>query len=217
MRKLFWAMLLLWIIYSLGDGEETNSSTPDGYRPVASAAPKPKARAERLPVSPDKVSPARETLPDLYVTADRVNQRAGPATNERVLGQLNKGARVRQISRSNGWTEIVSSVGRGWMSSQFLSANAPRVTAQPKTTPKRTVAAPTSAEIRTARQELIRQSIASYQGSCPCPYNVDRAGRRCGARSAWSRPGGYSPMCYDSDVSDARLATYFARKQGATN
>lgn len=50
------------------------------------------------------------------------------------------------------------------------------------------------------RQRLIRQSIASYPGSCPCPYSVDRAGRRCGGRSAYSRPGGYAPLCYPSDV-----------------
>jgi hypothetical protein len=40
------------------------------------------------------------------------------------------------------------------------------------------------------KQEIIKQSIASYRGSCPCPYNVDRAGRMCGRRSAYSRPGG---------------------------
>jgi hypothetical protein len=52
------------------------------------------------------------------------------------------------------------------------------------------------------RQLLIAQSIRSYAGSCPCPYNRDRAGRSCGRRSAYSRPGGRSPQCYPSDVSD---------------
>ena len=51
------------------------------------------------------------------------------------------------------------------------------------------------------RQRLIKESIASYSGSCPCPYNTDRAGRRCGGRSAWSREGGYSPLCFDNDIS----------------
>jgi len=53
------------------------------------------------------------------------------------------------------------------------------------------------------RQRIIRESIASYPGSCPCPYNTDRAGRRCGARSAYSRPGGYAPLCFSSDVGQA--------------
>ena len=66
----------------------------------------------------------------------------------------------------------------------------------------------TGAEIRSI---LIRQSIARYSGSCPCPYNSDRAGRRCGRRSAYSRPGGASPLCYPSDVSDGAVEAYRRR------
>ena len=51
------------------------------------------------------------------------------------------------------------------------------------------------------KQKLIRESIARYSGSCPCPYSTDRAGRRCGERSAYSRTGGSEPLCYESDVS----------------
>ncbi len=61
------------------------------------------------------------------------------------------------------------------------------------------------------RRILVRQSIAGYSGSCPCPYNTDRAGRRCGRRSAYSRPGGASPLCYPGDVSDAAVEAYRAR------
>ena len=66
----------------------------------------------------------------------------------------------------------------------------------------------TDAEIR---RILINRSIASYSGSCPCPYNLDRAGRRCGGRSAYSRPGGASPLCYARDVSDQAVRAYRAR------
>lgn len=55
------------------------------------------------------------------------------------------------------------------------------------------------------KQRLIRQSIAEYPGNCPCPYNTDRAGRSCGRRSAYSRPGGHAPLCYPSDVTPAIL------------
>lgn len=58
------------------------------------------------------------------------------------------------------------------------------------------------------KQALIRQSIASYSGSCPCPYSVARNGSRCGGRSAYSRPGGAAPLCYPSDVSAAQVAAY---------
>jgi len=61
------------------------------------------------------------------------------------------------------------------------------------------------------KQEIIRQSIASYPGNCPCPYNAMRNGRRCGGNSAYSRPGGRSPICYPSDVTDEMVEIY--RKQ----
>lgn len=58
------------------------------------------------------------------------------------------------------------------------------------------------------KQAIIAQSIASYRGNCPCPYNRDRAGRACGRRSAYSRPGGASPICFESDVSDDMVTAY---------
>jgi hypothetical protein len=61
------------------------------------------------------------------------------------------------------------------------------------------------------REELVEQSIAQYSGSCPCPYNVDRGGRRCGGRSAYSRPGGESPYCYASDVPVSAIQAYRQR------
>jgi len=61
------------------------------------------------------------------------------------------------------------------------------------------------------RQAIIRQSLARYPGTCPCPYNIDRAGRSCGRRSAYSRPGGYAPICYDSDVTPQMIATWRAQ------
>ncbi len=61
------------------------------------------------------------------------------------------------------------------------------------------------------RQLIIQESIQSYPGSCPCPYNVTRNGRRCGRRSAYSRPGGYLPLCYPSDVTDDMVRQYRER------
>jgi hypothetical protein len=58
------------------------------------------------------------------------------------------------------------------------------------------------------RQRIIRESIASYSGACPCPYNVMRNGRSCGGRSAYSRPGGAAPICYAQDISAAEVAAW---------
>jgi hypothetical protein len=60
-------------------------------------------------------------------------------------------------------------------------------------------------------QEIVRSSIASYSGSCPCPYNTDRAGRSCGRRSAYGRPGGASPICYSSDITKKMIDDYRKR------
>jgi hypothetical protein len=61
------------------------------------------------------------------------------------------------------------------------------------------------------KQEIISQSIGSYSGSCPCPYNRDRAGRSCGRRSAYSRPSGASPLCYPQDVTQRMVDDYRKR------
>jgi hypothetical protein len=66
----------------------------------------------------------------------------------------------------------------------------------------------TDAEIK---QAIIAESIAQYRGSCPCPYSTDRAGRNCGRRSAYSRPGGASPLCYAQDVSQRMVDDYRKR------
>lgn len=58
------------------------------------------------------------------------------------------------------------------------------------------------------RQLLINQSIRSYSGSCPCPYNTTKSGSRCGGRSAYSKPGGAEPLCYAKDVSDEMVERY---------
>ena len=58
------------------------------------------------------------------------------------------------------------------------------------------------------KQAIIRESISSYPGTCACPYNVTRNGSRCGRRSAYSRPGGYAPLCYPKDVTDAMVEKY---------
>ena len=61
------------------------------------------------------------------------------------------------------------------------------------------------------RKILIQRSISNYSGNCPCPYSRDSAGNRCGGRSAWSRPGGADPLCYDSDVTNELIEGYRER------
>ena len=60
------------------------------------------------------------------------------------------------------------------------------------------------------KQRIIKASIAAYDGNCPCPFNSASNGSRCGGRSAWSRKGGASPKCYESDVSAADVKRWRA-------
>ena len=55
---------------------------------------------------------------------------------------------------------------------------------------------------------MIKDSIASYPGRCPCPYNVASNGSQCGKRSAWSKAGGYAPPCYPTDIGSEMVSTY---------
>jgi hypothetical protein len=61
------------------------------------------------------------------------------------------------------------------------------------------------------KQQIISESIASYPGNCPCPYNVARNGSSCGRRSAYSKPGGYDPICYPRDITPSVVLDYRRR------
>jgi hypothetical protein len=58
------------------------------------------------------------------------------------------------------------------------------------------------------RQAIIQDSIGSYPGPCACPYNTDRRGHACGRRSAYSRPGGYAPVCYPEQITPEMVRDY---------
>ena len=107
-------------------------------------------------------------------------------------------ARVRAETQNGRVTDLVG-----------LAGSSRAIGSLPCSSSARVAAGPTDAEIR---QILVRQSVARYSGSCACPYNTDRGGRRCGRRSAYSRPGGASPLCYPSDVTDAAVAAYRSRR-----
>lgn len=60
-------------------------------------------------------------------------------------------------------------------------------------------------------KRIIAESIASYPGPCACPFNTARNGSSCGRRSAYSKPGGHSPICYREDVTPADINQYRKR------
>ena len=69
-----------------------------------------------------------------------------------------------------------------------------------------------SQSVEAIKQKIIKESIESYPGNCPCPYNTARNGSRCGKRSAYNRAGGYAPLCYPEDVSEKMIKEFLSRK-----
>lgn len=68
-----------------------------------------------------------------------------------------------------------------------------------------TIATPSFAKkpglsVEQVKQLIIEESISEYPGPCACPFNRASNGSKCGKRSAWSKPGGYSPVCYKDEV-----------------
>jgi hypothetical protein len=47
---------------------------------------------------------------------------------------------------------------------------------------------------------------------CACPGDVARNGSSCGGRSAWSKPGGAKPMCFEIDITADIIKAYRATK-----
>ena len=62
------------------------------------------------------------------------------------------------------------------------------------------------------RRALIKESQSRYSGNCPCPYNINRARKPCGTSSAYSKPGGARPLCYDRDVTPGMIEQYRRRR-----
>lgn len=57
-------------------------------------------------------------------------------------------------------------------------------------------------------QDIIKISRATYSGNCPCPYDLDSAGRFCGGRSAYEQrrfnPNSVKIFCYENDFKGIR-------------
>lgn len=86
----------------------------------------------------------------LAVRPNRVNLRGGPGENYSVLGRLEKGAAVKEISKQNGWIQIETPAGAyGFVDADYLEIPATPIPAvaeaTPATTPPAAVPAPAPA------------------------------------------------------------------------
>jgi len=84
----------------------------DWYKVQLPASAKAYVRVDYVKVVSDKVG---------QISADRLNIRAGRGVNFSAIGQLNKGAYVRLVSKFDDWFQIEPVEGLyGWISKDFL-------------------------------------------------------------------------------------------------
>jgi hypothetical protein len=62
------------------------------------------------------------------------------------------------------------------------------------------------------RSLVVQDSLARFQGYCPCPYSYDR-GQQCADKSVYSQPSGrpFDLYCYPHDVPFWEVVQYRQR------
>ena len=204
-----WTLIIVgvFVAWLAGRSNSTNTATVEAPStdvrdpvPVVIELPTTAEGSTRPPPSRTAVA---------YVTATTLNLRSAPSRDGTKVGALKLGARVTVAEVRDGWAALNLASGQtAWVSVEFLSATPPAANDEPLKQSKAAAALPNRPRII---GENIEASMRSYSGSCPCPENRDRAGRRCGGRSAWSRAGGARPICYASEVTEAMIDRYLAR------
>ncbi|WP_322886912.1 SH3 domain-containing protein [Sinorhizobium medicae] len=230
MKKRYWLIGAL-LIYALFKQTDDGSTVPTSQDAVSS-------RVERAAdIEPEEVSaePTRELssakvempsgdvlelrpadAPIRYVSGKRVGFRSGPSTTDPIIDRFDAGRKVLLMERAGDWSRIRDDLTQheGWIATRFLSEIETRTKAAPAKKEKKPeeieVAVPVIPD-SVLIQRIIAESLDAYPSSCACPYSRDRAGRRCGKRSAYSKPGGYAPVCFPGDVTKAMIDAFKSR------
>lgn len=135
--------------------------------------------------------------------------RIGASSNADIIDRLDVGRKVELIEVQNSWSRVRDNLTlkEGWIASRFLKDREPET--KPDEPPKqKPTSIPPALAPSVIIQRIIIESVARYPGSCACPYSTDRRGRRCGNRSAYSKPGGYAPICFAKDVTNSMIEAY---------
>lgn len=230
MKKRYWLIGAL-LIYAFVRQTDDGSTVPSSQDAVSSRVERA-ADIEPLEVS---AKPARELssakvetpssdglelrsadAPIRYVSGKRVGFRSGPSTTDPIIDRFDAGRKVFLMEQAGDWSRIRDDLTQheGWIATRFLSETETTTKAAPAKKEKKLeeieVAVPVIPD-SVLIQRIIAESLGSYPSSCACPYSRDRAGRRCGKRSAYSKPGGYSPICFPGDVTKAMIEAFRSR------
>lgn len=198
----------------------SDSRRPDDATIIAKTPEKPQievSRPDSEAQSEDpRVSVSTHAAPK-WIRGNRIAFRDGPGTEFRIADRFNSGRAVALLEDAGVWSRVrdLLTQREGWIASRFLTDTKPgnkksvdtrdEPRSEPVVVPRKRVS---EAQII---EQIISNSVAGYSGNCPCPYNRDRAGRRCGKRSAYSRPGGAAPVCFPNDVTPAMIEAFRGR------
>lgn len=179
-------------------GDAPSPATPPNASPAGPAAPPPTSA----------IKPDRDTKP-VFIRGHKVPLRAAPDGKALILDRVDQPRELAELERRDGWAHVRDPLTsrEGWVSTKRVLETRPKPdeSSEPKVSPGALLSAAAIAKL------IIAASISDYPSSCACPYQTDRGGRSCGRRSAYSRPGGYAPICYEADVTPSMVADYRAR------
>lgn len=230
MKKRYWLIgaLLIYAFFRQTDDGSTVTSSQDAVssrveraveiEPVeVSAKPTRELSSAKVETpSSDGLELRSADAPIRYVSGKRVGFRSGPSTTDPIIDRFDAGRKVFLMEQAGDWSRIRDDLTQheGWVATRFLSETETKTKAAPAKKEKKPeeieVAVPVVPDTVLV-QRIIAESLDSYPSSCACPYSRDRAGRRCGKRSAYSKPGGYSPICFPGDVSKAMIEAFRSR------
>lgn len=194
--------------------QATNPPSESAQAPVSSTT-RLEETTETAAVSSSSQTQTQE-LPVRFVRGHAVAFRDAPSPQGKILDRFDRNHAVTILKAGNDWTRIRDALTQreGWIATRFL-ANARDPIEKPSTKPappeQPTLPKMPSIPDTAVIQRIITESVAGYSGSCACPYSTDRGGRRCGNRSAYSKPGGYAPICYPQDVTKAMIEAFRGR------
>lgn len=175
---------------------DTNSATridqgPRGQPQAAPVQPPPAAPAPRPAAPAPRFDPPATALRAVRLfTSTTARVRAGPGTTFPVVTVLPAGQSLDGFEVTGEWRRVTAGGAAGWVHVDLLADVMPAA-------PRPLVSAPRPAADPAPTRRGGNPVREPYVGRCDCPYDVMRNGRLCGGRSAYSRPGGRSPICYD--------------------
>lgn len=198
-------------------GQPSSPPKPTASPPIQYVTlPADPPRVEQLAISTQVAPPAPDAVvvpptETLYVSGHKVPLRAEADGKARILDRFGPGEAVVVLDRSPGWVHIrhERTQREGWIAQKRLRNEAP---AKAEEQVKPSVSATAALSTAAIAKLLIAASIEAYPSSCACPYQSDRGGRSCGRRSAYSRPGGFAPLCYIKDITPQMVASYRANQ-----